>query len=362
MKIQELPYKEEFLLNLVNNNFSDQTVKNYKRDLLIFQLFLTDKTRSFDSVDKLLISEYKGYLRAGRHHNAIDRYEESLNEQDKPGNLEEEPQNAYLQGNIEKSSSRGSRMRPNSRASLSARSINRMLSSIRSYIIFLVEIDQKIPVAPTAIKMLKTTKRESQVADFRELVKLIEFPEEFEDKKNVRYRNRAILELLFSSGMRISELVNLDKDQVSLSGDAEVIESKVYILWKGKKQRFVYLTDRCVYYIKRYLEIRNDEYPALFIPYKGIRRRDVDPDMVRLSQNYIQSVMKKYRKLLGIVIPTTPHSLRHGFATYLAEQGANPAAIQKLLGHESLQTTTRYVHASDKYAQETHKKYHPLKT
>jgi len=72
--------------------------------------------------------------------------------------------------------------------------------------------------------------------------------------------------------------------------------------------------------------------------------------------------MKKYRKLLGIVIPTTPHSLRHGFATYLAEQGANPAAIQKLLGHESLQTTTRYVHASDKYAQETHKKYHPLKT
>jgi site-specific recombinase XerD len=71
--------------------------------------------------------------------------------------------------------------------------------------------------------------------------------------------------------------------------------------------------------------------------------------------------MKKYRKLLSIAIPTTPHSLRHGFATYLAEQGANPAAIQRLLGHESLQTTTRYVHASDKFAAESHQKFHPLK-
>ena len=71
--------------------------------------------------------------------------------------------------------------------------------------------------------------------------------------------------------------------------------------------------------------------------------------------------IKKYRELLGINVPTSAHSLRHGFATYLAEQGANPAAIQILLGHESLDTTTRYVHASDKYAESTHKKFHPLK-
>ena len=71
--------------------------------------------------------------------------------------------------------------------------------------------------------------------------------------------------------------------------------------------------------------------------------------------------MKYYRELLGINVPTSAHSLRHGFATYLAESGANPAAIQTLLGHESLDTTTRYVHASDRYAQEVHKKYFPLK-
>ena len=81
----------------------------------------------------------------------------------------------------------------------------------------------------------------------------------------------------------------------------------------------------------------------------------------RLSTNYIQMKIKQYRERLGINVPTSAHSLRHGFATYLAEQGANPAAIQVLLGHESLQTTTRYVHASDTYAEKTHKQFHPLK-
>ncbi len=71
--------------------------------------------------------------------------------------------------------------------------------------------------------------------------------------------------------------------------------------------------------------------------------------------------IKRYKELLGIIVPTSAHSFRHGFATYLAGQGANPAAIQILLGHESLQTTTRYVNASDKYAESTHKEFHPLK-
>lgn len=362
MKIIELPYKKEFLLSLVNNNYSEQTVSNYRRDLFIFQLFLSSKGKSFQSIDKLLVIEYKGFLRSGQHHNAIDKYEVAKNSAEKPKDKLEEAVNSGQDVEMEKSCSKGSKKRPNSKTELSARSINRMLSSLRAYITFLIDIDQKVPISPTAIKMLKTIKRESQVADFKELVKLIEAPEVFESKKEVRLRNRAILELLFSTGMRISELVSLDRDQVSLSGTEEDIQPKIYILGKGKKQRFVYLTDRCVYYIKRYMKIRNDELPALFIPYRGIRRNDGDDNMVRVSQNYVQSIMKSYRKRLGIVIPTTPHSLRHGFATYLAEQGANPAAIQKLLGHESLQTTTRYVHASDKFAQKTHKKYHPLKT
>ncbi|MBD3280744.1 tyrosine-type recombinase/integrase [Candidatus Dojkabacteria bacterium] len=361
MKLPELPYKTEFLLNIVNNNMSEQTVKNYKRDLLIFQLFLYKMKRSWDNVDKLLVLEYKGFLKNGQHHEMIDLYEKSKFEEESDEDLEDEAGKASQERRMKGSRSKGSRRRPNAKSGLSARSINRMLSSIRSYVTFLVDMNINSPLPASSIKMLKTTKRESQVAEFAELKKLIEFPEEHESKRDIRYRNRAILELLFSTGMRISELVNLDREQVSLSGDADNIESKIYVLGKGKKQRFVYLTDRCTSYLRRYLETRKDDFPALFIPYRGGRRTSADEDEVRISQNYVQAMMKKYRKLLGIVIPTTPHSLRHGFATYLAEQGANPAAIQHLLGHESLQTTTRYVHSSDKFAEKTHRKYHPLK-
>ncbi|MFA6428053.1 MAG: tyrosine-type recombinase/integrase, partial [Candidatus Buchananbacteria bacterium] len=95
-----------------------------------------------------------------------------------------------------------------------------------------------------------------------------------------------------------------------------------------------------------------------FIPLRGLNASDKNK---KISTNYLQERIKHYREKLDITVPLSAHSLRHGFATYLAEGGANPAAIQILLGHESLDTTTRYVHASDKYAQETHKKFHPLK-
>jgi site-specific recombinase XerD len=98
--------------------------------------------------------------------------------------------------------------------------------------------------------------------------------------------------------------------------------------------------------------------PALFIPFSGSR---FGKENFRISTNYFQEKIADYRRKLGIQIPTSAHSLRHGFATYLAENGASPAAIQVLLGHESLNTTTRYVHASDKFAEDTVRKMHPLK-
>jgi len=96
----------------------------------------------------------------------------------------------------------------------------------------------------------------------------------------------------------------------------------------------------------------------MFVPYRG---RNNQARAKKISTNYLQFKIKKYRELLFINIPISAHTLRHGFATYLAENGANPAAIQILLGHESLDTTTRYVHASDKYAEKSHTKFHPLR-
>jgi integrase/recombinase XerD len=226
-----------------------------------------------------------------------------------------------------------------------------MLSVIRSYLKYLIDMDHDTPVAPEAVKLVKTVRTHPKIAELAQLVRLIEAPSRIEHDSRVGLRNRAMLELLFATGMRISELVSLKREQIDDSG-------KIFILGKGKKERFVYLTPRAKHHLDAYTRIRHDHIPALFIPYRG---RGLVSVRQRISTNYLQERVKQYRQLLHINIPISAHSLRHGFATYLAEGGANPAAIQILLGHESLDTTTRYVHTSDHYAEETHHKFHPLK-
>lgn len=234
---------------------------------------------------------------------------------------------------------------------LSSGSINRTLTSLRRYLTFLSDMDHSIPVDPNSIKLLRMGKKHAQVSELDELIKLIELPTEYETNKQIGLRNRAMLETLFASGMRISELINLKRVQLDPSG-------KIFIQGKGKKQRFIYLTARAKNHIDKYLKTRDDDSPYVFIPKRGANAGN---NTKPISPNYLQMKIKQYREFLGITIPLSAHSLRHGFATYLAEHGANPAAIQILLGHESLETTSRYVHASDRYAEDSHRKFHPLK-
>jgi len=308
-----LPLFDDFLLYLKTNNYSAETVYNYERDLKVFDQFLADAAISFSQVDKKVVAQYKAYLAS------IDR----LTPIEKAKTVEK----------------------------LSSRSLNRLLSTLRSYLKYLIEMDEPVPVPPEAVKLVKTEKRHPQVAELEDLVRLIESPMVLEKVSLIGLRNRTILEVLFSTGMRISELCSLNRADIDQTG-------RIFILGKGKKERFVYLTDRARKILERYLSTRTDSFPALFIPYAG---RNVKLGRKRLSPNYIQMKIKQYRQKLRINLPTSAHSLRHGFATYLAEKGASPAAIQILLGHESLDTTTRYVHASDKFAEETHHKFHPLK-
>ncbi|OGY27545.1 MAG: hypothetical protein A2Z42_03040 [Candidatus Woykebacteria bacterium RBG_19FT_COMBO_43_10] len=307
-----LPSLDDFLLSLQTNNYSPETVYNYERDLAVFDQYLTESGTPFEEADKTTIARYKAYLTSRDRKTAI-----RLKEQEKM---------------------------------LISRSINRMLSSLRSYLRFLIDMDKPTPIPPEVVKLIKTERKHPQVAELADLVRLIEAPSSLESDRLVALRNRAMLEVLFSTGMRISELCNLNRNQIDDSG-------KIFIMGKGKKQRFVYLTDRAIEHLSRYLTSRRDVNPALFIPYSG---RNVKNAKRRISTNYFQEKIKKYREKLKINVPTSAHSLRHGFATYLAEEGASPAAIQILLGHESLDTTTRYVHASDRFAQETHSKFHPL--
>jgi len=215
-----------------------------------------------------------------------------------------------------------------------------------------VEIGYKSPVLPETIKLMRIKKRESQNIRLEEQIKLIEAPNKLEKNKVIALRNQAMLETVFSTGVRISELLNIKMSEIDKTG-------RIFVRGKGKKERFVYLTPRAQRHIKKYLEVRGEsDSPYLFIPYRG---KNVNLKAKKISSTYLEGKVKRYRELLGLNIPITVHGIRHGFATYLAESGANPAAIQTLLGHESLDTTTRYVHASQRYAERIFRKFHPLK-
>ena len=311
--INILEQLDNFLLYLKTQNYSNETIYNYERDLRQFEIFLEDEKINFHKISKQTILLFKAYL--------ISR-----------------DRKLPFKGltAIRK---------------LESGSINRCLSSLRNYLRFMIEMDHKVPISPDAVKLVKTDKKHPQVAELPDLVKLIESPEKFEKDELVGLRNRAMLEVLMATGMRISELVSLNKSQLDGTG-------RLFIRGKGKKERFVYLTDRATHQLELYLGKRKDSVPAMFAPLRG---RNAGKSIRRVSTNYLQEKIKQYREKLRINVPTSAHGLRHGFATYLAENGANPAAIQVLLGHESLDTTTRYVHASDKFAEETHHKFHPVK-
>ncbi len=311
MKNAQLPYLDDFLLDLQVNNFSQETIYNYERDLEVFQNFLKNHIE-FNNINKKTILNYKAYLVSR------DRKTSKLHKGKKR---------------------------------LVSFSINRMLSSLRSYLKYLIDMDYKPPISPSEIKLVKTERKHPRVSEFEEIVKLIESPTQFEKNKIIALRNRAMLETLFSTGVRISELLNIRMSDIDKTG-------RIFVKGKGKKERFVYLTPRAQRQIKKYLEVRGgSDSSYLFVPYRG---KNVNLKDKKISSNYLQEKVKKYRELLGLNIPISCHSIRHAFATYLAESGANPAAIQILLGHESLDTTTRYVHASDRYAERIFRKFHPL--
>ncbi len=309
-----LPYLDDFLLGLQANNYSQKTLYNYERDLEVFQQFLQKITVvDFKKVNKKTILNYKAYL--------------SSRDRQTP------------------KSQKGKKQ-------LSSYSINRMLSSLRSYLKFLIKMDYELSITPISIDLVKKDKKQPRVGEFEEIKKLIESPTRLEKNKKVALRNRAILEVFFSTGVRISELVNIKITDIDKTG-------RIFIKGKGRKERFVYLTPRAQRHIKKYLEIRGESQSSyLFVPYRG---KNIRIKNKKMSPSYLQEKIKWYRELLGLNIPISAHGLRRAFATYIAEKGASVTALQILLGHESLDTTTRYVNASVRYAEKVHRKYHPLK-
>ena len=172
------------------------------------------------------------------------------------------------------------------------------------------------------------------------------------DTKNpIGLRDRAILETLFSTGLRIAELIALNWEQfVNIKNKKDL---ELGIIGKGSYPRTVYFSERALSWVKRYLETRDNKEKPLFIHYRS--RNDAEP---RLTARSIERIVKKYAILAGVPIFTTPHTLRHSMATDLLTQGVDLRTIQEFLGHKSILTTQIYTHVTNKRLRDIHRQFH----
>jgi len=170
-------------------------------------------------------------------------------------------------------------------------------------------------------------------------------------KDLIGLRDRAILESFFSTGLRIAELVNLNREQFANLKDKKELE--LGIIGKGNTPRTVYFSERALDWLKKYLEIRTDKDKALFIHYRS--KKGVD---ARLTPRSIERIVKKYAIKAGVPIFTTPHILRHSYATDLLTQGVDLRSIQEFLGHKNIVTTQIYTHVTNKRLRDIHRQFH----
>lgn len=169
-------------------------------------------------------------------------------------------------------------------------------------------------------------------------------------------RDAAILETLYSTGLRVSELCGLSRNQVDLQ------RKEFAVRGKGGKTRIVFLTNEAAEKIGKYLNFRTDNLPAVFISH-GPNSKKIDEivgskDVKRLTPWSVANLVRKYTVLAGIVKKVTPHTLRHSFATTLLDNGADLRSVQEMLGHASITTTQIYTHVTNKRLREVHEKFH----
>ena len=224
--------------------------------------------------------------------------------------------------------------------------------ALRALLRYLVVQCNVATLAPEKIELPKSTSRSVSFLNADQMGRLLNSP----DISNVNgLRDRAILETLFSTGLRVSELARLNRDQVDL-------ERKEFgVIGKGSKPRVVFLSDEAAEWIRRYLETREDHFKPLFIRHAGRVDISKDGQNMRLTPRSIQLMVSKYSRMCGLPVKATPHTLRHSFATDLLSAGADIRSVQEMLGHESIRTTQVYTHVTDRQLREVHRAYHGRK-
>jgi site-specific recombinase XerD len=165
-------------------------------------------------------------------------------------------------------------------------------------------------------------------------------------------RDRAILELLFSSGLRVSELVGLDRDHINLK------RREFMVRGKGQKDRPIFISNEAAGWIELYVQKREDTARPLFVRYSGSKRVDLSGNFHRLTARSIQRLVARYALLAGITKHVSPHTLRHSFATDLLMNGADLRSVQAMLGHSNIATTQIYTHVTDPHLRAVHERFH----
>ncbi len=233
--------------------------------------------------------------------------------------------------------------------SMKRRTQNYYMIALRAFLKFLRKRDIAA-ISPEKIELAKLPERQLDLITSAELDRLMRAPgealaKETDENKKIQFlRDRAILELLFSTGLRVSELC-------ALNSDIDLTRDELSVRGKGEKVRVVFLSPTAKEAVRDYLKARKDMEEALFV--------DGRPNKLhRIIPRDIQRHLKSYVARAGITNVVTPHTLRHAFATDLLSNGADIRSVQQLLGHASINTTQIYTHITDSHLREIHKKFH----
>ncbi|MFZ2299686.1 MAG: site-specific tyrosine recombinase/integron integrase [Candidatus Moraniibacteriota bacterium] len=260
-----------------------------------------------------------------------------------PADITAEKVRAYRLYLNRKTNGRGSTLKKNTQAYQAI--------VLRTFLKYLAKQDITT-LAAEKIEVGKTPDRQVEFLEFEEVERLIAAADGTSQKM---LRDKAMLELLFSSGLRVSELVNLDREHLNLD------KEEFSIRGKGGKLRIVFISPAAKAALKAYLDKRTDIDPALFVAYAKnglVNKKNAGRESKRLTPRSIQRLVKHYAKKAGIVKDVHPHTLRHSFATDLLANGADIRSVQSMLGHASITTTQIYTHITDERLKEVHKSFH----
>ncbi len=220
--------------------------------------------------------------------------------------------------------------------------------ALRSFLKWLIKNDYSV-MAPDKIDLPKVEERQVKFLNGEQVDRLLNAPSLSTIQGK---RDKAILEVLFSTGLRVSELTRLDRDKIDLD------RREFGIVGKGGRARVVFLSSRATDWLIKYLNERNDHFKPLFIRHKGNMDPTTPDDKMRLTPRSVQRLIKKYSHKMKLPVEVTPHVMRHSFATDLLNAGADIRSVQEMLGHKNISTTQIYTHVTNKQLRDIHAAFH----